>query len=131
MKGYAKLNSTTQYFLDTCPAVQSWTSTMDENWAEFDFDPAVEIGIMPPHVYFITNGSEDDRAAYASSLLYHEIDRLDESDLEGTAAEKAALHEILAAEGFGGREDNVATFDAARHVAIERLAWYRTTRILD
>ncbi len=87
MKGYAKLTSLTQHFLNTCPAVLSWTSTADENWAEFDFDPAVEIGIIPPHVYFTTLGDADDRTAYASSLLHHEIDRLDESDLVGTAAE--------------------------------------------
>lgn len=128
MKGYAKLNPRTQYFLDTCPAVLSWTSTADQNWAEFDFDPTASIGITPPHVYFITPGDEDDRSSYAASLLHHEIDRLDESDLVGTAAEKAALHEILAAEGFDGREDDVVTFDAARKVAVKRLAWLRIAR---
>lgn len=129
MKGFAKLNATTQYFLNVCPAVSSWTSTADENWAEFDFDPAVEVGFTPPHVYFITSGDdEDDLASYAASLLHHEIDRLDESDLAGSAEEKDALHEILTVEGFGGRENDVTTFDAAREVAVERLAWYRSAR---
>jgi hypothetical protein len=44
------------------------------------------------------------------------------------ADEREALLEILHVEGFGGREDNVATKTEAEYVAIERLLWLRGQR---
>lgn len=60
--GIARLTSTTQYFLDTCPAVKSWRkATADEfdtqfdptvEYVAFDYDTEIEVPVVPAGVYF-------------------------------------------------------------------------------
>lgn len=63
-QGNAKLTATTQHFLDTCPAVKSWTPSADETTATFLYDETVEVGIVPDGVEFsddaIESESEED-----------------------------------------------------------------------
>jgi hypothetical protein len=128
-RGFARWSASTQQFLDLCPAVHSWRGTSDGAFVEFTYDETVDVPIAPPGVYFDPDRADaDERAAFAESLLHHEIDRLSESDLRASSEEMESLHEILAFEGFGGREDAVTTFDDAHQVALERLAWFRMTR---
>ena len=46
------LTATTQYFLDTCPAVKSWTPNADETTATFVYDELVEVPMVPNGVDF-------------------------------------------------------------------------------
>ena len=50
--GYAKLTATTQYFLDTCPAVIDWTPSADGEAATFRYDPSIEVPIVPAGIEF-------------------------------------------------------------------------------
>ena len=49
--GYAKLTATTQHFLDTCPAVVSWTHQGD-SCASFVYDGSVDVPFVPLGVDF-------------------------------------------------------------------------------
>lgn len=51
--GTAKLTATTQYFLDTCPAVISWTPSEDGETATFEYDDTIEVPIVPAGVEFL------------------------------------------------------------------------------
>jgi hypothetical protein len=51
-QGHATLTATTQYFLDSCPAVQSWTTSIDEATVTFVYDETVEVFMVPHGVEF-------------------------------------------------------------------------------
>lgn len=51
-QGHATLTATTQYFLDSCPAVRSWTRSVDEATATFVYDETVEVFMVPYGVEF-------------------------------------------------------------------------------
>ncbi len=51
-QGNAKLTATTQQFLNTCPAVKSWTPSADEETATFLYDETVEVAIVLEDVDF-------------------------------------------------------------------------------
>lgn len=57
--GYAILTAATQQFLNTCEAVTSWRE-LDGYVVVFDYDPAVEVSIVPPGVYFDLDTCTDD-----------------------------------------------------------------------
>jgi hypothetical protein len=54
--GYAKLTATTQHFLNTCPAVKSWTASDDSETATFIYDEQIEVPIVPEGVDFAGDG---------------------------------------------------------------------------
>ena len=55
-QGNAKLTATTQYFLDTCEAVKSWTPNADETACTFIYDETVEVAVVPDGVEFADDG---------------------------------------------------------------------------
>jgi hypothetical protein len=57
--GYAKLTATTQHFLNTCPAVKSWTASDDEETATFIYDEMIEVPIVPEGVDFADDDVSD------------------------------------------------------------------------
>src|SRR3990167_8751701 len=82
--GIAKLTATTQHFLDTCPAVKSWTLSADEKTATFIFDPAVDVPLVPAGVDFDFESSEEfqagvDAGDYDSPTAAKDAQELQES----------------------------------------------------
>src|SRR5258708_5729231 len=57
--GSAKLTATTHHFLDTCPAVKSWTPSADEKTAIFLYDESVEVVMVPAGVDFSDNAAPE------------------------------------------------------------------------
>lgn len=73
--GFAALTASTQYFLDTCPAVLSWTTIargvqfardtdvdgIDNLYiadlVTFEYDPTVEVSLIPQGVDFSEDGA--------------------------------------------------------------------------
>lgn len=50
-RGIAINTASAQQFLDRCEAVTTWRER-DADTIDFDFDPAVELPIVPPGVFF-------------------------------------------------------------------------------
>jgi len=63
--GWAYLTAFTQTWLDRCDAVKEWWSDRDDTIAVFEFDPMVEVHVIPPGVHF----SMDDAPAEAIDLI--------------------------------------------------------------
>lgn len=128
--GIARLNAATQHFLDTCPAVRSWTQIHAQDWCVFTFDPNVEVPVIPPGVWFDKDQMDDEpRAEYEHAEANASITLVEQSIRRLAASEtREALLEILVVEGFGGREYDVLTEAQADTLVRERMEWLRDQR---
>lgn len=126
--GIARLNAATQYFLDACPAVQSWTQLHEQDWCTFTFDESIEVPVVPPGVWFDEDSMDADaRAEYEHADENASITLVEQSIRRIAPGEaRQALLEILDVEGFGGREYEVRTEAQAESLVRERLEWLHT-----
>jgi len=54
--GLAKNTASAQWWLDQCEAVKQ-VETLNDEWLEFTYDPAVEVFAVPNHIVWFDQGA--------------------------------------------------------------------------